>query len=103
MTGDVSALAGFRPSPEWYIYLGGVLGIGVVLVNNVIVLKISAFYLTLLIFVGQVFSGVVIDFLLAHAFSARILLGGLLVTIGLCVNLLLDRREAAANEKEVKN
>jgi transporter family-2 protein len=77
-------------SPSLYIYFGGMIGVCVVFLSNVTVAKISAFYLTLLIFVAQVFSGVLIDILISQEFSSRNLIGGLLVTIGLGVNLVLD-------------
>ena len=79
-------------SPNWHIYLGGILGVCVVLLSNVTVVKVSAFYLTLLIFIGQVFSGVLIDVVITQVLSPNNLIGGILVTIGLCVNLLLDRK-----------
>jgi transporter family-2 protein len=79
-------------SPDFYIYLGGMIGVCVVFLSNITVAKISAFYLTLLIFVAQVFSGVLIDMLISQEFSSRNLIGGILVTIGLCVNLVLDNK-----------
>ena len=79
-------------SRHWYIYLGGALGVCVVMISNVIVIKLSAFYLTLLIFIGQVFSGVLIDIIISQAFSVRNLTGGVLVAAGLCLNLLLDNK-----------
>ena len=90
--GNEVSLAEFTLSPNWYIYLGGVFGVCVVLLANIVVVKISAFYLTLLIFVGQVFSGVLIDAVITQAVSAQNLIGGVLVTIGLSVNLMLDNR-----------
>ena len=88
--GEIAAVE-LALSPRWYIYLGGVLGVGVVLLGNIVVVRISAFYLTLLIFVGQVFSGVIIDAVLAQSLSGRNLIGGVLVASGLCINLVLDR------------
>ena len=82
----------FALSPNWYIYLGGVLGVCVVLLGNITVVKVSAFYLTLLIFIGQVFSGVLIDIVISREISVRNLVGGVLVAMGLSVNLLLDQR-----------
>ena len=79
-------------SPNIYIYFGGVLGVGVVFISNITVAKVSAFYLTLLIFVGQVFSGVLIDALITRVFSTRNLVGGVFVAVGLCANLLLDNK-----------
>jgi drug/metabolite transporter (DMT)-like permease len=55
-------------------------------------MKISAFYLSLFMFIGQVFSGILVDLVLSHAFSPRNMIGGIFVTAGLCVNLLLDRK-----------
>ena len=87
----------FSPSlSTWYIYLGGVLGVCVVLLSNVTVVKISAFYLTLLIFVGQVFSGVVIDIVISQEISVRNLIGGVLVAVGLSANLLIDKKYPAS-------
>jgi len=80
---------------NWYIYLGGVLGVCVVFVGNITAVKISAFYLTLLIFIGQVFSGIMIDFIILREISARILIGGALVSAGLSANLFLDKANRA--------
>ena len=81
-------------SPDFYIYLGGMMGVCIIMISNIVVVKISAFYVTLFMFIGQVFAGILVDWVLAGEFSPRILIGGLLVTAGLCVNLLLDRRAA---------
>lgn len=80
-------------SPYWFIYLGGALGLCIVLISNVIVVKISAFYLTLLLFVGQIFSGVMIDVFITGEISVRNFMGGLFVAVGLCINLLLDKKK----------
>ena len=86
-----SGFANIVISPDWYVYLGGVLGVCVVLLSNMTVAKISAFYLSLLLFIGQIFAGVLIDALISRSFSPQNLIGGVLVTTGLCVNLLFDR------------
>ena len=77
--------------PSW-AYIGSVLGVGVVFLSNYTAMRISGFYLTLLIFIGQLFSGVLIDFVILDSLSIGKLLGGLLVLIGLSYNLLLDKR-----------
>ena len=90
-SGEVAGFV-FAPLPSyWYIYLGGALGVCVVFLGNITALKVSAFYLTLLIFVGQVFSGVLIDMVLTGAMDPRNLIGGVLVAVGLTCNLILDR------------
>lgn len=90
-------LTEFAFSPRWYIYLGGVLGVCVVLIGNITVVKISAFYLTLLIFIGQVFTGVLIDMVISQQLSSRNLIGGVLVAAGLSVNLFLDNKRVGAD------
>jgi len=97
--GAETALWGFVPSAAWYVYIGGFIGVVIIIMSNVIVLKIAAFYLTLLIFVGQVFTGILVDAVLDGAFSPRIFLGGTLVTIGLVANLLLDRARDRGDQK----
>jgi len=82
------------PFYNWYIYLGGLLGLCVVLGLNVIVVKVSAFYLTLFIFIGQVFTGVLIDVIITETFSTQNAIGGALVATGLCLDLVIDRRKA---------
>jgi len=89
---EILVLSEIVISPNWYIYLGGILGVCVVLLSNITVMKISAFYLTLLLFIGKVFSGILIDIVISQEFSSRNLIGGVLVAIGLCVNLLLDSK-----------
>jgi transporter family-2 protein len=85
---------GFSPlSSSWYIYLGGVIGVAVVLLSNITVVKVSAFYLTLLMFIGQVTSGVIIDFILLQEVSLRLLIGAIFVTIGLSANLFIDMKK----------
>ena len=87
-----SAFSGFVFSPNWYIYFGGILGACVVLLSNITVMKISAFYLTLLMFLGQVFSGVIVDMVISREVSYRNIIGGVFVALGMCVNLLLDSK-----------
>ena len=74
----------------WWIYFGGVLGVCVVFISNITAPKISAFFLSLLIFVGKIFAGIVIDYVLTGELSAHVV-GGMLVAVGLVVNLLVDR------------
>lgn len=74
------------------MYLGGGIGVLVVFLSNLTVKKVSSFYMTLLVFIGQVFTGLGLDLFLTGRFSRRNLVGGLLVAAGLTLNLLLDRR-----------
>jgi transporter family-2 protein len=87
-----AAITSFVFSPKIYLYLGGILGVCVVLLSNITVTKISAFYLSLFLFIGQVFSGILIDAIISQTFSPRNMIGGTFVAMGLCINLLLDRK-----------
>lgn len=82
----------FSFSTNISIYLGGILGVVTVLLSNITVTKISSYYMTLLLFIGQVFSGIIIDVILTSELSTINLIGGLLVTIGLSLDLWIDKK-----------
>lgn len=84
-------------SSSWWIYLGGVMGVYVVLLSNATVMKISAFYLTLLIFVGMIFSGILVDAVISQQISFLNLIGGVFVALGMVVNLIIDGRDKVIN------
>ncbi len=86
-------------STKGWIYIGGIVGILVVLILNYTVTNIPAFYMTLLIFTGQLFTGIILDVLISHSFSAKQMLGGAFVAFGLSVNLYIDRRESQKMKK----
>lgn len=92
--GELAGLS-LSVSPIW-MYTGGLLGVLVVLLSNMTVARISAFYMTLLLFAGQVLTGVLIDVAVTQAFSQANLIGGLLVAIGMAGNLWLDQRQGKA-------
>lgn len=75
-----------------YLYAGGLLGAGVVFLSNVTVMKVSAFYMSLLTFVGQIFCGIALDAAIDGKFVAENMIGGVLVALGMGINLLVDRR-----------
>lgn len=90
--GNEPVWAGLVLSPHWWSYLGGAIGVATVWLSNVVVVKIPQLYITLLMFVGQVFTGVLLDALIDGAFSTANIIGGVLVSFGLALNLLLERR-----------
>ena len=73
-------------------YLGGAMGIVVVMLSIYLSPKISAFYLTLLIFLGQLFMGIIIDYMTLNTLSVGKIVGGVLVFGGLGYNLIIDKR-----------
>lgn len=86
--------AGFALKGPAWDYLGGAVGAAIVLISNFVVGKISSFYMTLTLFVGQVAASLLLDMLLAGAFPGRIALGGLFVLAGLTLNLARDKAAA---------
>lgn len=79
----------FNNIPIW-AYLGGVLGVAVVILSSVVTPKMSSFYITLIIFVGQLFTGVLIDYITSKTIPFSKIIGGLLVVGGLAYNLHVD-------------
>lgn len=80
----------FSLGTSW-MYCGGMLGITLVLLYNLTVPKVPSFRLTLLSFIGQVFTGIVIDLMMAVEYSKASFIGALLVTGGVVLNMLLEQ------------
>lgn len=78
---------------NWLAYTGGLVGVAVVSLQVFLSSKVSSFYLTLLLFVGQLFTGIILDFILSGKISIWQVVGGILVIIGLSYNLYIDRVE----------
>lgn len=81
--------------PLW-IYMGGVLGVAVVVLSSYLNPKVSSFYLTLFIFLGQLFTSLLIDFYLTGEFSGGKTVGGILVLSGLTYNLIVDKKVSSS-------
>ncbi len=92
----VSSISTFHP----WIYFGGILGVAVVLLCNFTVPRVSAFHLTLLTFVGQMFTGILLDLILRDNFSNASFVGGIVIVSGIAINLIAERIHTYKNEKE---
>ena len=76
---------------HWYIYMGGLVGILVIVFLNTAVSKVPALYLSLIIFIGQVTAGIILDIIRLQSIpSPTLLIGAALVIFGLHVDLLLN-------------
>lgn len=75
----------------FYAYLGGFLGVLIVILNSVVTPKLPAFNVTLLIFIAQLFTGIAIDWMISGTVPISKITGGTLVVIGLSYNLYVDR------------
>lgn len=79
-------------SIPFYAYLGGTIGILVVLLFNYITPKVSSFSLSLLVFIGQLSIGIIIDYFSSNIISIGKILGGLLILLGLSYNIFIDKK-----------
>lgn len=82
-----------------WMYLGGALGVVTVLLFNITVPRVSAFHLTLLSFVGQIFTGIALDLALGLRCSTSTFAGGLIIAAGLLANMMLEHWNACKIQK----
>lgn len=68
------------------MFFGGIVGVGNIIISNVVTPKIAAFSLTIIIFVSQLFSSLILDYYIDGEFSVGKLVGGFLVLCGLVYN-----------------
>ena len=82
-----------------WIYTGGLISVIAVSAMNVVTKKMPAFILTLIMFVGQLFTGMIIDKIQGVEISMTYVAGGVLTVFGLALNLYMDYRKK--NKKQV--
>lgn len=75
-------------------YLGGFLGVIVISLSSFAAPRTSAFYMTLFCFIGQLFIGIIIDYITFGTLSIGKIIGGILVLGGLTYNLNVDKKSA---------
>lgn len=92
LSGEAPAFALARSPVQYYMYFGGLLGLLTVLISNAITPKMSAFVLTLLMFISQLSFGILLDLFMGGGISPGKVIGGILVLLGLVYNQSLDRR-----------
>ncbi|KAJ51035.1 transporter family-2 protein [Clostridium tetanomorphum] len=83
--------------PSW-VYLGGVIGVGVVAASNIVIPKIPTIYSTLLIFIGQIVTGIIIDYFTSNVVSTGKILGSFFILAGLLYNFYIDKQELSVKE-----
>ncbi len=77
----------------FYAYMGGAIGVFVVAISSFITPKISALYATVLLFIGQLFAGILVDYFTLQVFSFGKVAGGALVVLGLVYNVYIDKKQ----------
>lgn len=68
------------------MFLGGAIGAMLVYISNRITSKLPTYTMTLLLFCGQIASGIIIDLLAGDALHMGKIIGAVLITIGLLIN-----------------
>lgn len=87
----------FGNVPVW-AFIGGGVGVMIVVISNILIPTIPAVYSTLLIFIGQLSTSMVIDYFAGNEVTTGKIVGGLLILSGLLYNFMIDNRAA----KQVK-
>lgn len=95
-----AALSGGISAARPWIYCGGMLGVTVVALSNLTVPRISAFRITALSFVGQVFAGILFDTVIGSDYPPASFYGGLIIAAGIAVNMILEQAEQRRIRKE---
>lgn len=85
-TSKLSSLLPFSHSP--WIYLGGVLGVATVLLFNLLVPRVAALPLTILSFIGQIFTSMVLDLILLHTYDTTTFVASVVIALGIVINML---------------
>ena len=88
--------------PIWALF-GGLFGVFIVIISNLVIPKIPTIYSTLLIFIGQLFTGLIIDFFQTNTLQLNKVIGAFLIITGLFYNLLVDKKDNEKSNKIVKN
>lgn len=81
------------PKLPFYYYLGGWIGVFVVLSGSKIVNHLSAVYTTVLVFFGQMMTAIIIDFFISGNLDLGKLIGSTVMVIGLVLNAYFDNKE----------
>ncbi len=80
------------------LYTGGILGISTVVLSTICVYKVPSYLIAVLIFIGQVFTGLIIDSFLIGEISFINLIGGLIVTLGMAIDIFMQRKNSAISK-----
>lgn len=75
------------------IMTGGIIGAVIVVANNHITPKIGILYVTILLFIGQIGAGSIIDAIRDNSFSFGKTIGGLLIVAGLVYLVRMEKTQ----------
>ncbi|OJV66021.1 MAG: hypothetical protein BGO41_08805 [Clostridiales bacterium 38-18] len=84
--GGQSEIQSLFSKPIWY-YSGGILGTLVIICMNYYAVRITAFHIAVLPFLGQMSMGLILDYIIYNQFEFKTLIGLLIVLFGLTLQL----------------
>lgn len=87
----------FGTVPVW-AFFGGAVGVLIVVISNIVIPTIPTVYSTLIIFIGQLSTSIIIDYFAGKAITTGKIVGGLLILAGLLYNFMVDYRAAKQTE-----
>ena len=102
MSSDFSTIELTTNSLNPLIYLGGVLGVLIVYLSNIVVPKIPSFRLTILTFVGQILTGVLLDLLINKTYSAEVMEAGIIIATGILITIITEHKNTIRKRKREK-
>lgn len=70
----------------WYTYSGGAIGAVLVSLSSIVAVRLPSYSITVVMFLGQFFFGMVLDALTGRAPTPQAVIGGVILAIGLFVN-----------------
>lgn len=98
-----SSLFQFHPAMNIFMYLGGILGVTVVYLSNIIVYKLSAFKFTIFTFIAQIFTGIMIDMMLGLSVNDVSFIGGIIISIGIAINIMMEKINSDKEIEQLEN
>ncbi len=92
-------LVSFNLPQNILLYTGGPIGILTIVFSSLCVSKIPSYKLSVLMFIGQVFFGIVIDSIITNQIATINLIGGVIITFGLCIDTLINNNAKIERNK----
>lgn len=79
---------------ESLMYFGGLMGVGIVSISSIVSLKMSAFIMTVLVFISQIVTAMALDYFLFGSLSVWQLVGSAVMMVGLAIYQRPDKKIA---------
>ena len=74
----------------------------IVYLSNIVVPKIPSFRLTILTFVGQILTGVLLDLLINKTYSAEVMEAGIIIATGIFITIITEHKNTIRKRKREK-